>query len=122
MPRSDATSRCSRPLLTKHSTDIGKGAVGIRLALSGARIGCRLDGNFNQCIDILGAPPAASVLLETEFTFELAGGEAAGTPGFSHIRFGDALAQTDVHTVLLGTIMRSVLSMPVERSVVKRVF
>ena len=61
-------------------------------------------------MDVLGAAPATSVTLEIEFGLQLAGHDQPGASGFTDIRFGNSLAEAHIHSGLLTTIMRSIIS------------
>lgn len=67
------------------------------LVFGGARSGRPFDGELNEFVDILGAAAAAAVIHKPELRLELAGQDQPGPPGFTDIRFGDPVAQTNVH-------------------------
>jgi hypothetical protein len=51
-----------------------------------------LNGDFDECIDILGATAAAATALESELGLELAGHHDARSSGFADIRLGNPVA------------------------------
>jgi hypothetical protein len=70
-------------------------------------------------MNIFGAAAAAAALFETKLRLELAGHHEARPSGLTDIRLSDPFAQTNVHVSIASTIMRSILSMPLPKHLVK---
>jgi len=71
-----------------------KGKLPVCDAGAGSR--CSLSGNLDKFVDVLGAAAAAAILLEPELGLKLAGHHESGPSGFSHVGFGDSVAETEV--------------------------
>ena len=73
-------------------------------------------------MDVLGAAAAAAILLEPELGLKLAGHHKSGLSGFSHVGFGDSVAETEVQglysfaigngsgALAMGTILINVIN------------
>lgn len=97
-----------------HASRDTRSSGGRCLAVRHGGTGCRcaLNGDFNECINVLGAASAAARVLEPELGLELAGHHTAGPSSLAYIRLCNPVAQAEVQGALSLTIMRSVISMP----------
>ena len=66
---------------------------------TGAGSGGSFNGKVNKFVNALGASPAATTALEPKLGLQLTGCHEASPSGLADIRFGDTVAQTDVHGV-----------------------
>jgi hypothetical protein len=57
-------------------------------------------GDFDKHADVLGTPTTTASFLEPKSGFELARHDDAGTTCFPDIRFGNSLAQAEIHGIL----------------------
>ena len=54
-------------------------------------------GEFDKISDVLRATATAASILQTEFSFDLAGHHDSGTAGIANMRLCDSLTQAKIH-------------------------
>lgn len=108
-------AKCAVPVCCMGSA-AAEGGLQVCSSVAGGRNS--LNGDVDKFVDVLGAAPATTVALEIEFGLQLAGHDQPRASCLADIRFGNSLAEAHIHGLLLPTIMRSIISIGLDRSFV----